>query len=235
MFFLLEMVVKRYGLSFSQKPMPFTSKPKLFTTVITLIITANLTACGGGGGGSTPVIPTDNPLIPVSYPAFGVSTISGTQKQQTVINAPDAWSLGYKGQGITIGVVDSGVNQNHVEFYDDDGNSRINWSAAKGIEYILASDTIVYSDDYRDIDDPDYHGTHVSSVALGREYGVAPQATLLPVNVFFDNSTAYNIAIHEAVNYIAAQAPIINTSITGMVNLSTIGGVNSELNSYITT
>jgi len=162
--------------------------------VLLAIMLASLTGCGGGGGSTTPVIPSDdgpeviyiddNPFVPVQYAAFGVSAISGTLKQQTVTNADDVWALGYKGQGITIGVVDSGVNQNHVDFYDDNGNSRVNWNDARSIEYILADDSIVYTNDYRDIDAPDFHGTHVSSIALGREYGIAPEATLLPVNVF---------------------------------------------------
>ncbi|BCN93651.1 hypothetical protein THMIRHAM_14360 [Thiomicrorhabdus immobilis] len=216
------------------------ARPFIYSIIIT-----SLTACGGGGGSTTPVIPEDdgpvviyvddNPLVPVQYAPFGTSTIAGTLEQQSVTNATVAWDAGFKGQGITIGVVDSGVNPNHIEFYDDNGISRINWTDARSIEYNLASDTLIYTNDYRDIDNPDYHGTHVSSIALGREYGVAPEATLLPVNVFLDNSTAYNIAIYEAVDYIASKAPIVNSSISGMVNLSTLGGANSELNDYLTT
>lgn len=234
----LEMASNPMSLSLNKECITCLSTQKLSKTLIALFITTSLTACGGGGGGgttTTPVIPVNNSLIPITYPPFPVSTISGTKEQQTVINAQAAWDLGYKGQGITIGVVDSGVNPNHIEFYDDNGNTRINWSDGKSIEYILSSDSIVYTSDYRDIDSPDYHGTHVSSIALGREYGVAPEATLLPVNVFLDNSTAYNIAIHEGANYIASKAPIVNASISGMVNLTTTGSANSELNAYLNT
>lgn len=220
------------------------AKKSFVRTFFYSLVISGLTACGGGGS-TTPVIPVDdgpvviyvddNPLVPVQYAPLGTSTTAGTFEQQTVTNATVAWDAGYKGQGITIGVVDSGVNPNHIEFYDDNGNTRINWTDARSIEYDLASDSLIYTNDYRDIDNPDYHGTHVSSIALGREYGIAPEATLLPVNVFFDNSTAYNIAIHEAVDYIASKAPIVNSSISGMVNLSTVGGANSELNDYLTT
>ena len=204
-------------------------------TIISALILSSLTACGGGGGSTTPVIPDPEYIIPIEPISVAAVPLAGTYKQQTVTNADEVWALGFKGQGITIGVVDSGVNQNHVDFYDDDGNSRINWNDARSIEYILADDSIVYTNDYRDIDAPDFHGTHVSSIALGREYGIAPEATLLPVNVFFDTGSAYNIAIHEAVDYLAPKTPIINTSITGMVNLSTDGGSSSEFNSYLTT
>jgi len=206
----------------------------LVRPVLVVAVLASLTACGGGGS-STPVIPDPEYIIPIEPISVASVPLAGTYKQQTVTNADEVWDLGFKGQGITIGVVDSGVNQNHIDFYDDNGYSRINWTDARSIEYILADDSIVYTYDYRDIDSPDYHGTHVSSIALGREYGIAPEATLLPVNVFFDTGSAYNIAIHEAVNYIAPKAPIINASITGMVNLSTDGGSSSEFNSYLTT
>ena len=207
----------------------------LVRPVFLALMLANLTACGGGGGSTTPVIPDPEYIIPIEPISVAAVPLAGTYKQQAVTNVDAVWDLGYKGQGITIGVVDSGVNPNHVDFYDDNGYSRINWTDARSIEYILAEDSIVYTYDYRDIDAPDYHGTHVSSIALGREYGVAPEATLLPINVFFDKGSAYNIAIHEAVNYIASKAPIINASITGMVNLSTDGGLSSEFNSYLTT
>ncbi len=223
------------------------SKQPFARALIYTVVFSSLTACGGGGGsgGGSNVIPADNsptviysdtnPLVPVTYSAFPASTISGTLEQQTVTKATSAWADGYKGQGITIGIVDSGVNPNHVDFYDDSGNSRVNWQDARGIEYLAATDEILYTNDYLDIDDPDYHGTHVSSIALGREYGVAPEATLLPVNVFFDNTSAYNIAVHEAVDYLASKTPIVNASISKMVNLSTMGGTSSEYNAYFTT
>ncbi|WEJ61783.1 S8 family peptidase [Thiomicrorhabdus lithotrophica] len=206
-------------------------------TLISVLILTSLTACGGGGGGgsTTPVLPDPEYIIPIEPISVADVPLSGTYKQQTITNADDVWALGHKGQNITIGVVDSGVNQNHVDFYDDNGYSRINWTDARSIEYILAEDSIDYTYDYRDIDTPDFHGTHVSSIALGREYGIAPEATLLPVNVFFDKGSAYNIAIHEAVTYLASKAPIINASITGMVNFSNVGGSSSEFNSYLTT
>lgn len=216
-----------------------TSKPqqRFARTIISVLLITTLTACGGGGGTTStlPIIPGPEYIIPIEPISVAAVPLAGTYKQQTITNADDVWALGHKGQDITIGVVDSGVNQNHVDFYDDNGYSRINWTDARSIEYILAEDSIDYTYDYRDIDTPDFHGTHVSSIALGREYGIAPEATLLPVNVFFDTGSAYNIAIHEAVTYLASKTPIINASITGMVNLSTDGGSSSEFNSYLTT
>lgn len=213
----------------------FSKPPDLYATtslrsmvkilLFTSFTASQLTACGGGGGVvATTIIPIDVPPVPDA----------GTYEQQTVINATAAWTAGYKGDGITIAIVDSGVNPDHVDFYDDSGYTRINKTAARGVEYDVGTDTITFTNDYEDIDNPSYHGTHVSSIALGREYGVAPEATLLPVNVFFDNGSAYNTAIFAGVLYSAPQAPIINTSIGGMVNYSTLG-TTTELDAYTAT
>lgn len=213
----------------------FSKSPGLYATaslrsmvkilLFTSFTASQLTACGGGGGVvATTIIPIDVPPVPDA----------GTYEQQTVINATAAWTAGYKGDGITIAIVDSGVNPDHLDFYDDSGYTRINKTAAHGIEYDFYTDTITFTSDYEDIDNPDYHGTHVSSIALGREYGVAPEATLLPVNVFFDDDEAYNTAIFAGVLYSAPQAPIINTSISGMVNYSILG-VTTELDAYTAT
>lgn len=230
----------------------------LTRSLISLLVISSLTACGGGsstlpaatetdiylGDYNYPYAPYNLAGIPVTYDntskiipsnSVVVSAVpnSGTYTQQTLPKADDVWALGYKGQGVTIGVVDSGVNPDHVDFYDDSSNTRINWDDARGVESSNGVD-ITINNNYADID-VDHHGTHVSSIALGREYGVAPEANLLPINVFFDNNSAYNTAIHVAVNYAAEHTPIVNASITGMVNLSTIGDQNSEFNAYLTT
>ncbi|MEA1987966.1 MAG: S8 family serine peptidase [Pseudomonadota bacterium] len=237
----------------------------LARTLLSVMIISSLTACGGGGSTPVVPDPTTNttetPIDPRDYnfvaPPYDQSTLaisynnsdkiipvlsdplpdvslSDPFQQQSVTNANDVWALGHTGLGITIGVVDSGVNPNHVDFFDDSSNTRINWNDARSVNSTDGTD-IVMDNNYIDIDDPEYHGTHVSSIALGREYGVAPEATLLPVNVFFDNDSAYNTAIHTAINYAASKAPIVNASITGMVNLSTIGYQQSEFNAYLTT
>ncbi len=207
-----------------------------------IAITIAISGCGGGGGSSStvpepdivqPIDPTVpvQPIEPIDLSNYTIAP--GTYVQQTATNVADAWAAGYKGNGITIGFVDSGINPNHIEFYGEDGYSRIDWEQARGV---VSEDgyEIEINYDYVDIDS-DYHGTHISSIAAGREFGLAPEATILPVNVFFDNSTAYNTAIHAAVDYLANKSPIVNASITDMVNLSTVGGSESEYNNYLTT
>jgi len=173
---------------------------------------------------TTPTVPIQNPFLP---------TISQIYKQQTVTNADDVWLLGHTGKDITIAVVDSGLNPNHKDFYDDSGNSRVNYNDARGVESADGFN-IVFNNDYDDIDTPNYHGTHVASIAAGREFGIAPDATILPINVFFDDETAYSTVIHRAVDYALQNALIVNASIADLVNPSTLGGVSSEFNAYLT-
>ena len=241
------MASKQHNNFWNRQQIAYLSKKRVIQSFITVLIASSLTACGssaGSGNGYIPVLPDDdtpsvifvdeNPLIPVTYEPLGSSSIAGTFEQQTVINAKAAWDEGYKGQGITIGVVDTGVNPNHIEFYNDDGTSRVNYQDAGGIEYDKSSNQLIYSNNYIDTDTTYHHGTHVASIALGREYGIAPEATLLPINVFQDNVNTYNIAVIAAVDYLADKTPIINTSISGMVNPSTQGGTYSESNAYKT-
>jgi len=199
----------------------------------TLAIITVLNGCAGSGG-TKPTTQIQPEVIPNEPIAINDSGIAGSLKQQTLPHVNEVWALGHRGEGITIGIVDSGVNPFHYEFYDDNGQTRIDYTQARGV-YTEDGINVELNGNYVDIDRPDYHGTHIASIALGREYGVAPDATLLPVNVFSDNDSAYNNAVWKGVDYAAGKSPIVNTSISDMVNLSLDGAQNSELSLYVDT
>ncbi len=123
------------------------------------------------------------------------------------INASAAWDQGYKGNGIIVGVFDTGVNYNHndlknriwrneaeyngIEGVDDDGNGYVDdymgWDFAN-----WDNDPM---DDLRDMwGNPIYHGSHVAGTIAGDGTGglltgVAPEATIMPLKVL--NSVGY--------------------------------------------
>jgi subtilisin family serine protease len=193
------------------------SKYKLKSIVAAMGSTFVLTGCGGGGGGgTTPVYETEPEAVVVSPTYY---------KQQTLVNVLAAWDEGAKGAGQTIAIIDSGVNVDHDDFKNSLGDSRINAEDATGFDYDQDRN-VVQVPTYTDTDTTDYHGTHVASIAAGSEYGLAPEATILPINVFQDNNTVWSDILAEAITYTAPKADVMNASISGMINLISVGADN---------
>ena len=136
-----------------------------------------LSACGGGGGGGN-VRPTPPPVTP-SGPGFtpnvandasltvnppAIPALAGPialasnrlNRHLLLTNAAGALGAGLKGQGITIGLLDSGVNRNHPSLAGRVTQNFINicTSAACGNDL--------------SVDDKVGHGTTVASLAAGR-------------------------------------------------------------------
>ncbi len=84
-----------------------------------------------------------------------------------------AWTL-TKGQGITIAILDDGVDVDHPDFSGPD-------------KVVAPRDTILNSDDARHKHPAERHGTACAGVACangkGKAWGVAPAARLMPIRV----------------------------------------------------
>jgi len=133
------------------------------------------------------------PMIPVSgVRDTGQASTSAPQADTSwaskQVRAPEVWRLGYRGQGVVVGMVDTGVNYNHLDLenrlwhnedeipnngIDDDGNGYID-------DYIGFN--------FRDLNgdpmDYDGHGTWTASIVVGdgtagRLTGVAPEARII--------------------------------------------------------
>lgn len=100
----------------------------LGTAIIPLVL---LSACGGGGGSrpspapappvNTPPVPTPNPTptpapppTPVSFDTAEFRRSDGLQQHGAIA----AYDAGATGDGIIVGVIDSGINPNSAEFAD---------------------------------------------------------------------------------------------------------------------
>src|SRR5690349_2585278 len=137
-----------------------------------------LSACGGGGGSNvrptpppppvdpgttgpdfTPTVPNDATLTQVNAPAAPSQgaplVIADAYLNQHLVltNAAGALGAGKKGQGVTIGFVDSGVNRNHPSLTGRVTRNFVN----------VNPDTNDLS-----VDDKVGHGTVVASLAAGR-------------------------------------------------------------------
>lgn len=153
-----------------------------------------LAACGGGGvnGPGTSAPPTSMPVpTPAPAPAptptpTGAATSAEYQASGAVVLAKTAFAYdrGITGKGVTIAVIDSGINRSTPEF-----SGRIS-ADSTGFEQKVARcgtcapETVPpYS-----IDDRDGHGTEVASIAAAARngsgpQGVAPDATILALKI----------------------------------------------------
>ncbi len=128
---------------------------------------------------------------------------------RTAMNVDPVWAGGYTGAGITVAVIDSGIDTSNPDFPSLNTTNSKDYS-----NYPTLDDTITNT--------MTGHGTHVTGSLLGRGYdiatykGVAPGANLVFIKVDNDtdgsaSSAAVTYAIRDAVDVYHAQ--IINLSL----------------------
>jgi Subtilase family len=202
-----------------------------------LIFALSLSACGGGGGGvnSTPPAPPPPPVVappppppppsppPPPPPTTNFATAEFNRSDGPAFHgAITAYQAGASGSGITVGVIDSGIDANSHEF-----SGRIHPQSAD-----VAGN--------RGLGDDDGHGTAVTRVLAAAKddldmHGIAFNATILALRAdqpgscttadpgeseancsFFDSSIANGV--NRAVS---AGARVINISLGGAGGAST--------------
>jgi len=119
-----------------------------------------------------------------------------------MVQAPDLWQYGVRGNGVTVCVIDSGVDSTHQDLGNLSG-----YSGQSNLEWDK---------------DSSGHGTHVTGTIAARDngigvVGVAPEASIYMVRVFGDNggflfSSGLVAAVNECVS---AGAKVINMSLGG--------------------
>lgn len=129
----------------------------------------------------------------------------GRQWQHDYIGTTYAWGAGYKGQGIKVAVIDTGLRQSHEDLAEN---------AVAGRNFVNGAEGTEYSEDNAE------HGTHVAGITAAEEHnwnggaGIAPDAQIRGYAVVspFGSMTADSVlrAVNAAVE---DQNDIINMSL----------------------
>src|SRR5690606_35287145 len=120
------------------------------------------------------------------------------------VGAPEAWEFGYTGEGVTVGVLDTGIDESHPDL----------------------ADAVLAAEDFtgEGVKDGNGHGTHVASTITGsgaasngRYQGVAPDARLLNGKVCNSEGSCDESWIIAGMEWAAAEqdADVINMSLGG--------------------
>ena len=158
-----------------------------------------------------------------------------TDKQRSTANvnqvhAGTGLSMPYKGRDVVVGVIDAGIDFNHMAFKDEDGNTRVkrvympggtgnspvvNGKTLPGAEYTTPEEIAKLTCDLTG----ESHGTHTSAIAAGTKVGsyggMAPEADIVLCGLAKDLTDA-NIV--NSINYIFSYAESVGKP--AVVNLS---------------
>ena len=131
----------------------------LLTVLIPVDIIGRLTAIDGVR--RIEVSPVLHPATDEARRLTHAGDVLGYSAAAVAANLPN----GYDGSGVVVGVIDRGIDMDHIAFQDKDGNTRITrayvHNGSKAINYYgtgpLPNDNLTNTD----------HGTHTSSIAAG--------------------------------------------------------------------
>ena len=142
-------------------------------------------------------------LVAAPFAAASQDPYSERQWALDRVRAEKAWSIGGKGKGVTIAIVDSGVDLAHED---------LKGAFVDGRDFV---------DDDADASDEHGHGTHVAGIAAARANngvgvaGVAPEAKIMPVRVLNDEGSGTGADVDAGIRWAADHgADVINLSLS---------------------
>jgi serine protease len=162
-------------------------------------------------GGAPRSGPVNDPLFP-------------RQWALTQIKAPAAWARGARGAGVTIAVVDTGVDLKHPDLRSKlvPGKDFVSNGCPAGPQ------------------DENGHGTHVAGIAAAVTNngigvaGVAPAAKIMPVRVLDAGGSGDSGTIVNGIRYAANQgAKVINLSLGELPVVGQVSALNQDLEAAI--
>ncbi|MBI5304501.1 MAG: S8 family serine peptidase [Chloroflexi bacterium] len=149
----------------------------------------------------------------IAAPRPVVQTAAAAEPNIARINAPALWNLGYRGQGVVVANMDTGVDYTHPDIATQWRGGSNSWYDPYGQHPTIPTDL-------------NGHGTWTMSVMVGRDnggtsIGVAPDARWIAVKIFDDSGGATVSGIHQGFqwlldpdgNPLTADAPdVVNNS-----------------------
>jgi len=122
------------------------------------------------------------------------ATSAPAETNVALVNAPALWDLGYRGQGIVVANMDTGVDVTHPELASRWRGGTNSWYDPNGEHPTTPTDV-------------SGHGTWTMGVMVGGDaggssVGIAPDATWIAVKIFSDHGTATSTGIHQGFQWL---------------------------------
>jgi len=161
----------------------------------------------------------------VSHPISRVAALGGVSWGLDRLEAASVWAAGFTGVGVTVAVVDSGMDMDHSELdaaiwtnprevagngLDDDGNGFID--DVHGWDFVNSD---------ADPTDLNGHGTFVAGIVAAEKNGVGPTgvaygASIMPIRVLDASGNGSYTTMIKGIHYATANgARVINLSLGG--------------------
>jgi subtilisin family serine protease len=133
--------------------------------------------------------------------AAGYDTLEDQQWGMAMIHSRAAQSKNSGKAKVRVGVVDSGVDGNHQDFKDVNGNSNVD--CAHGADF--TADGPGVGNPLACVDN-NFHGTHVAGIIAARRngigvVGVAPNVTIVPIKVCDASGSCYVSDVVQGLTY----------------------------------
>jgi subtilisin family serine protease len=138
-----------------------------------------------------PEVAAVQPNATIQAPA--AVTSSAAEPNLGVVNAPAMWDLGYRGQGIVVASMDTGVDASHPDLAASWRGGSNSWYDPNG-QHATPTDV-------------NGHGTQtmgvmVGGAAGGTSIGMAPDAKWMAVKIFNDRGQATTTGIHQGFQWL---------------------------------
>jgi len=132
--------------------------------------------------------------------------------QQSIKAMDGEYNFDQTGEGVFVFVVDTGISQDHIDFFDDEDLTRIHcsWNA-----YHPNRD----ASKNKSCEDKVGHGTHTAGVIGGTTFGVAKNARMISIKTFTDDGIGSIGSVISGLDYIQ-RTKDLNPDMSMIVNMS---------------